>query len=120
MVPENKTRWHIETKHTKIWNKEVRQISQDASERFWRNILGKSDSGYKPSNHRFRPEKVIGVREFLTGEHRTNSDLPSSLKLVDSVNKKEKSKSSIKDSKTKRYLGSGKRPKWFDDSPKGR
>jgi len=63
---------------------------------------------------RYRPEKLISEREFLTGEHRTKQDLPTHLEVV---NPQKKSSEPSVDGLTKKHLGYGKKPKWMDCCP---
>lgn len=70
----------------------------------------------KRRGKRFRPEKVISEREFLTGERRTKHDLPKELEIVPDSKKRHKAEpeASTANNKTRKYLGSGKKPKWMD------
>ena len=65
---------------------------------------------------RLRPEKIISEREFVTGEHRTKEDLPTELEIVPDSKKRHKKepRASKPNSRTRKYLGSGKKPKWMN------
>jgi len=64
---------------------------------------------------RFRPEKLISEREFLTGERKTKEDLPKHLEVLDP--KKRKSEPKV-NNLTRKHLGSGKKPRWLNSPEK--
>ena len=72
---------------------------------------------HRKREKRFRPEKIISEREFLTNEHRSRQDLPTHLEVLDP--KKRRSKPAV-NSLTRKHLGNGRRPRWFDFSPRKR
>lgn len=123
IVKPNHTTLHLEKEHPET----VREIRESASKKFWHDVCKSAGCPPPPdylfkkrpknSRRRFRPEKIVSVREFLTGEHRTNADLPRNLEIANSNGKNSRP---IRQSSAQRYFGSGKRPRWLDDTPKKR
>jgi hypothetical protein len=130
MVEYGKIRAHLELWHPDELKDELRKLREQAWKEFLMGISEKGGIKFRPedfklsgggSRKRYRPERIISEREFLTGERRTKDDLPKHLeKLNPKKRKKRESKASTTNHITKKYLGSGKRPRWFDDSPKRR
>jgi len=64
----------------------------------------------KKREKRIRAEKLISEREFLTGERKTKDDLPTHLEIIDP----KKEAKLVVNGLTRKYLGSGKKPKWMN------